>query len=127
MRRAGNLGGVDDGSLRHTLDTARPGLTVLTLVGTLDATRAPVASAALARAEGVDGAAIALDVRGLRLADADGLGVLVEADARARSRGRRLALVADRAEIMRALADLGVTAAFQIVDTPEALLRPERT
>jgi anti-anti-sigma factor len=118
------IGDVEEGALRHTLERDRAGVVRLALRGTLDAASAPAAREALARAEGMEGAALALDVRDLHLGDAEGVRVLVDADARARAAGRRLALVGSRAELMQGLSRLGVAAAFEVVATPEAVAAP---
>ena len=66
---------------------------VVQLTGELDMASAPRFEAELKRVEGTDAHEIVVDLSGLTFIGADGLKVLIHANARSRSGGNRLALV----------------------------------
>lgn len=90
------------------------------LRGELDLAAAPVAEAALAKAEATaDGAGeIVIDLRELTFMDSTGLRLLVTADRRASAGGRALVVVRGPAEVQRVIEVTGLDGRLRLVDEP---------
>lgn len=92
---------------------------VLTVAGEIDLYTAPKLREALSDDDGVTD--VAVDLRGVRFMDSMGLGVLIGARRRTVEGDGRFALVCTEGPVLRVLDVSGLTAVFEVVNSPEAL------
>jgi anti-sigma B factor antagonist len=95
---------------------------VLTLRGELDLATAPVLQERLDRAMR-GGAAVVIDLSGLRFIDSCGLGILVRAERQLRGSGGQLVLVRGPRAVHRAFELTSLDSHFELCDSPSAALR----
>jgi anti-sigma B factor antagonist len=95
---------------------------VLVASGELDVASSPALEQELERASGSEAELVILDLRDLEFMDSTGLSVLVKAQRRAQSAGRRFGLVNGGPQIRRLLSISGLADWLNIVDAPEELL-----
>jgi anti-sigma B factor antagonist len=109
-------------ALDVTVD-ARPGsnVTTVAVAGELDLSTAPELERWLDRAQ-VDGRPLVLDLRGVSFMDSSGLRVILAADARARSSGRRLVLVAGPVGVQRVFQLTLLDRRLEFVDDPAEII-----
>ena len=93
--------------------------------GELDLSSALTFDEEVRRAEERKPATIILDLRKLRFMDSTGLRLIMSAQSRARTRGRRLAIVLGSEPVKRLFRLAGVSRRLDIVDHPSAALEPQ--
>ena len=89
---------------------------VLTVVGDFDIQVAERVADELARVESSEPELVVMDLHGLSFLDSSGMGVIAAAQARATEAGRRFAIVAPRAGVVRAFEISGLAAVVTMVD-----------
>lgn len=90
--------------------------------GELDLSTALTFDEEVRRAEDARPQTIVLDLRRLRFMDSTGLRLIMSAQARARTRGRRLAIVQGSDAVKRLFRLAGVHRRLEIVDHPNSVL-----
>jgi anti-sigma B factor antagonist len=94
----------------------------IAVAGELDISSALTFDEEVRRAEDRRPATLILDLRRLRFMDSTGLRLIMSANSRARTRGRRLAIVLGNEHVRRLFRLAGVTRRLEIVDHPSAVL-----
>ena len=94
----------------------------IAVAGELDLSSALTFDDEVRRAEERLPQTIVLDLRKLRFMDSTGLRLIMSAQARARTRGRRLAIVQGSEPVRRLFRLAGVNRRLEIVDHPNAIL-----
>ncbi len=89
---------------------------VIALKGELDLEGAERVTQELLRVEATDAQRIVLDLSGLRFIDSTGIRLILAADARSRSNGRRLALVRGPRDVHRVFELTGITERLPFAD-----------
>jgi len=112
-----------------SLETREEGDAVrIALAGELDLSSALTFDEEVRRAEDRLPHTLVLDLRRLRFMDSTGLRLIMSAQSRARTRGRRFAIVQGSEPIKRLFRLAGVNRRLEIVDDPSAVLgRPTKT
>ena len=93
----------------------------IALAGELDLSSALTFDEEVRRAEERRPSTIVLDLRRLRFMDSTGLRLIMSAQSRARTRGRRLAIVLGSDPVKRLFKLAGVNRRLEIIDHPSAL------
>ena len=105
-----------------SLETREEGDAVrIAVAGELDLSSALTFDEEVRRAEERNPRALILDLRRLRFLDSTGLRLIMSAQARARTRGRRLAIVQGGDPVKRLFRLAGVNRRLDIVDDPSAV------
>jgi anti-anti-sigma factor len=108
-----------------SLETREEGGAVrIAVAGELDLASALTFDEEVRRAEERHPSALVLDLRRLRFMDSTGLRLIMSAQARARTRGRRFAIVQGSEPIRRLFRLAGVQRRLEIVDHPSKVLGP---
>ena len=94
----------------------------IAVAGELDLSSALTFDEEVRRAEDRLPETIVIDLRRLRFMDSTGLRLIMSAQARARTRGRRLAIVQGSEPVKRLFLLAGVNRRLEIVDHPNAVL-----
>ena len=94
----------------------------IAVAGELDLSSALTFDEEVRRAEECGKSTLILDLRRLRFMDSTGLRLIMSAQARARTRGRRLAIVLGSDAVKRIFRLAGVSSRLEIVDHPSAVL-----
>ncbi|GAC1320520.1 MAG: STAS domain-containing protein [Thermoleophilaceae bacterium] len=97
------------------------GTVTLSLTGELDISTGERLQTDLSRIEMDSPSTIIVDLQGLEFMDSTGLRILIAADTRARSAGRRLVLVRGRDTVQRVFQATRLDERFEFVDPPGAL------
>ena len=106
-----------------TLDVSRRDTwQVLSVVGDLDVTSAPLVRNEVVRLLTDESTDLVLDLTAVPFVDSFGLGVLVGALKRSRSTGRRLALVVTEPGVLRLLQLTGLDDVFEVADSIDAVV-----
>jgi anti-sigma B factor antagonist len=104
------------------------GAVQIAVSGELDLSSALTFDEEVRRAEERRPQTLVLDLRRLRLMDSTGLRLIMSAQSRARTRGRRLAIVQGSEPVRRLFRLAGVHRRLEIVDDPSAVVgRPTKT
>jgi anti-anti-sigma factor len=105
-----------------SLETRQEGDSVrIAVAGELDLSSALTFDEEMRRAENKLPRTIVLDLRRLRFLDSTGLRLIMSAQSRARTRGRRLAIVQGGEPVRRLFRLAGVNRRLDIVDDPSAV------
>ena len=96
----------------------------IAVAGELDLSSALTFDEEVRRAEERRPSTIILDLRRLRFMDSTGLRLIMSAQSRARTRGRRLAIVLGSEPVKRLFRLAGVSRRLEIVDHPSAAIGP---
>ena len=105
-----------------SLETRQEGDSVkIAVAGELDLSSALTFDEEMRRAEDKLPRTIVLDLRRLRFLDSTGLRLIMSAQSRARTRGRRLAIVQGGEPVRRLFRLAGVNRRLDIVDDPSAV------
>jgi anti-sigma B factor antagonist len=96
----------------------------IAVAGELDLSSALTFDEEVRRAEDRLPDTLVLDLRRLRFMDSTGLRLIMSAQSRARTRGRRLAIVEGSDAVKRLFRLAGVNRRLEIVDHPSAVLGP---
>ncbi len=94
----------------------------IAVAGELDLSSALTFDDEIRRAEDRRPQTLVLDLRRLRFMDSTGLRLIISAQSRARTRGRRLAIVLGSEPVRRLFRLAGVNRRLEIVDHPSAVL-----
>ena len=100
------------------------GRQTLRLSGELDISVEAEYAAALDTALATGSATLLLDLRDLEFMDSCGIRMLLDAQRHCAAHNRRLVLVRPPRAVLRPLDICGLTGHFEMVDAPEALLKP---
>jgi len=98
------------------------GAVQIAVAGELDLSSALTFDDEIRRAEDRRPQTLVLDLRRLRFMDSTGLRLIISAQSRARTRGRRLAIVLGSEPVRRLFRLAGVNRRLEIVDHPSAVL-----
>jgi anti-sigma B factor antagonist len=108
-----------------SLETREEGNSVrIAIAGELDLSSALTFDEEMRRAEERSPATLVLDLRRLRFMDSTGLRLIMSAQARSRTRGRRFAVVLGSDPVKRLFRLAGVSRRLEIVEHPSAVLDP---
>jgi anti-sigma B factor antagonist len=99
----------------------------IALSGELDLSSALTFDEEVRRAEERRPETLVLDLRKLRFMDSTGLRLIMSANARAKTRGRRLAIVLGNEPVRRLFRLAGVDRRLDVVEHPSAVLGPPAT
>ena len=111
-----------------SLETREEGQQVrIALDGELDLSSALTFDEEIRRAEERKPDTLVIDLSGLKFLDSTGLRLIMSAQSRARTRGRRLAIVQGSDPIRRLFRLAGVHRRLEIVEHPSAVLGPPAT